>query len=555
MEYLSILFWLKGKLLLRGYRRNVSSAVGAGIAIVVFLPLSIFVAVNAGAGFERLEAPGNEHLLRGVLLGMYFLWLMATLIGFALSESYDITKLFLYPLSPRQIFTGAIFGSLLDFPVLFLLPTLAAVVVGFSSGGFSALWITVIVLLYLFHTLSLSQTIVLASAGALRSRRFRDAAMVLVPLLSMSIYIGSRYLGMYLVRMNWSGFLNSRTWDAINYLPPGLAARAIAAVSQGEYLPAVGYLISLALVCTATIYAAGWLVELVCAGDVISAPARKRSAVDRKPERIPETGRPVTPLPYGAWVSRLPPAIQAVLDKEVKYIFREPYFKVLLVNLLYFMALGAFMFIQPAGRHGLRVFGPSLLWTVSGFALLSEESALFNIFGTDAHAASALFLFPASRREILIGKNLALFLSLSVVNFVFLLIFSLFLGGLNQFPGAYAAVELALVVFTSVGNIMSIWFPMKVVVRGWRMRPQMAGQGCTLGLWYLMGMGIALGLLLPVAAAFAAPAFLISPDWYVLTIPLAVAYAAGIYWLSLRAAVPLLMDREVEVLTALCGED
>lgn len=496
MDYLRLLFWLKWKLLLRGYSRNVSSVIGTTLAIVFLFPFAIVIAIAVGAGFVSLQPPWNEHLLRGVLLGMYAVWLLATLFGFALSESYDITKLFLYPLSPRQIFTGAILGSLLDFPVLFLLPTLVAVIVGFTHNGLSFVFIFVPAALFLFHTLSLSQTIVLASAGALRSRRFRDVAVVLVPLLSVLAYIGPRWLTRYAGNVDWKDFLQGRVWDTINYLPPGLAARAIAAAGGGDYLPAAGFLLALASVSAATIYSAGWLVERVCAGEVISAPVKKRAAADRMPWRAARPGRP-EPAQTATWARRLPPVVHAVMDKEIKYIFREPYFKVLLLNLVYITALGAFAFLQPGSRQGLRVFGSGLLWGLCGFVLLSEESALFNIFGTDAHAASTLFLFPGSRREILMGKNLALYLAMSVVNFVFLFVLSLFTSGLSQFPGVFAALEIALVVFTSVGNILSIWFPMKVVVRGWRMRPQRAGQGCSMVPWYLMGTGIAMGLLVP----------------------------------------------------------
>src|SRR5690349_11596600 len=114
MRYLRLLFWLKWKLLWRGYRRSTSAAVGAILAILVLLPFALLIAVACGFGFIRLPPPDDEQLLRGVLLVIYLFWVMSPLLGYALSDSYDITKLLSYPITARQLFTGAILGSLID---------------------------------------------------------------------------------------------------------------------------------------------------------------------------------------------------------------------------------------------------------------------------------------------------------------------------------------------------------------------------------------------------------------------------------------------------------
>src|SRR5947209_1398598 len=186
MSYLRLLFWLKWKLLWRGYRRSMSAAVGASLAILVFMPIALVIAFASAFGFGHLAPPNNEQLLRGVLLVIYLFWVMSPLLGYALSDSYDITKLLLYPVTARQLFTGAILGSLIDFPVLLLLPTLVAILIGFTSGPAALLLVLPAVALFLFHTLSLSQAIMLASAGVLRSRRFRDIATVVIPLFWMT---------------------------------------------------------------------------------------------------------------------------------------------------------------------------------------------------------------------------------------------------------------------------------------------------------------------------------------------------------------------------------
>ena len=55
--------------------------------------------------------------------------------------------------------------------------------------------------LFLFHTLSLTQALLLMTAGVLRSRRFRDLMMILIPLFWMGYYILSRSLSRQVVRI------------------------------------------------------------------------------------------------------------------------------------------------------------------------------------------------------------------------------------------------------------------------------------------------------------------------------------------------------------------
>src|SRR5439155_8115537 len=135
----------------------------------------------------------------------------------------------------RQIFTGAILGSLIDFPVLLLLPTLVAILIGFGRSAATLPLVLPAVGLFLFHTLSLSQAIIMASAGFLRSRRFRDIVMVLIAILWIGYYALTQMLARQLIRVDWISFLRSRTWEALNFLPPGLAARSIAAAGRGEF--------------------------------------------------------------------------------------------------------------------------------------------------------------------------------------------------------------------------------------------------------------------------------------------------------------------------------
>ncbi len=196
-----------------------------------------------------------------------------------------------------------------------------------------------------------------------------------------------------------------------------------------------------------------------------------------------------------------------------------------------------------------------MLWGGLGLLLFSEANLLFNIFGNEGGAANILFLFPGERRQMLLGKNLTLFGALLLVNTVFLIVLSAVAGALGRFILLWFAMALALVVLMAVGNIVSIRFPYRVVLKGWRTRQHSAGRGFAYGFLYLEVTAAAFGLLLPVFAAFVLPSFLIPRAWLALTLPLAAVYAAGLYALGLHLAAPLLVARELPVIEKLTQEE
>jgi hypothetical protein len=128
-------------------------------------------------------------------------------------------------------------------------------------------------------------------------------------------------------------------------------------------------------------------------------------------------------------------------------------------------------------------------------------------------------------------------------------------GALPYFGPLFGWMEMATLVFIALGNLTSIWFPSRVVLRGWRIRQQSASRGCGFGLIYLAAMAVAAVLLIPILAALLLPTFWVSAAWYALAIPLAAAYAAGLYALSLHLATPLLLEREPILVARLSAEE
>src|SRR4029078_12132825 len=123
-------------------------------------------------------------------------------------------------------------------------------------------------------------------------------------------------------------------------------------------------------------------------------------------------------------LSFLPSVVQAMLLKEFRYIIRDPYYKIILVNLIYPILLPIFLTLQPHGEGVMIRSG--LAWSAAALMTLSQMQLCCNVFGVEGGAITLLFLFPGSRRLMLVGKNLSLFLCLSVLNLLFVVAIGLF---------------------------------------------------------------------------------------------------------------------------------
>jgi len=549
-SYLSLLFGLKWKLMLRGYQRNKMALVGAIIVVVAFTPMALGAAIGTGIGYRLLPVPFNEYLLRAVLSGIYGFWLLLPMLGFALNESYDITRLILYPISPRQIFIGSLLGSFLDFSVLLTLPMFLAALLGLVNSVPGAIFLLIALSIFLIHTLALSQAIVLASLGALRSRRWRDILTVIGPLLGMGIYLLSQVAPRYVDKVNWRRLLDNPLWNLANFSPPGFTARVAGAAGEGNWANALVFLLPLAAAAAATIYLAGHLVQIVSVGEGISSPARRRPAVNAESSARSARAAPVSLL--DRW---LPPVVAAVAGKEWKYLFRDPFFKMSMLQSLYTFAIIIVVFVLPRhGKPGME-FGTATMWVATGWLLLGGMTFTFNIFGTDGAAAGALFLFPGSRRQIILGKNLVAFLAEAIVNLALLAALHVLLRSFTFFWQQSVLLLLGIMILISAGNIMSVLFPMRMVMRGWRMQQQSAGKGCGRGLMTMLGMSCCMLLMLPVVAAVVVPTFLLSPLWFALTLPLATVFVLTIYWYSLQISPPMLMQRETDIMATMLAEE
>ena len=127
------------------------------------------------------------------------------------------------------------------------------------------------------------------------------------------------------------------------------------------------------------------------------------------------------------------------------------------------------------------------------------------------------------------------------------MVITLVAGKPEQFPLLFGVTELLSVLALAVGNVVSVKFPYRIVMQGWRMQQQSTGRGCGFSFIYL-GIMLLYGLLaLPVALALALPTTLIPLAWFALAIPFSLAYVFGLYYISLQISATMLHHNEIEI--------
>ncbi len=536
-------------------------AFSAVILLLVFLPMSI----GAAWGVWFLSAHYAwlaPDVGRAVLTFLYLVWALTPLLGFSLNESYDLTKLFAYPISYRQIFLGSVLGSLLDMPTLLALPTLVVLLFVFSPSVLAFLLNLLLIVAFLLHTLALGQAITLALVGFLRSRRFRDITIVLFPLLGLTYYVGQRLFFQNIDTLHYDRFLSSPLWRVAGWLPPGWGATGLTAASHNQWGLALLTLLGLVGIGALTLWVAASTLKNLYLGD--SGPLHPRPAVSTP--KSPAMHTVNQDAPTGLW-ARLPSDVAAMAGKEFVYFRREPQYKALAVNVVYTVVIVAMSILLQAtghGRHraGLVALGDWLFFGLSTTLIVAMSPLLFNIFGGEGAAVTMLFSFPTRRRAMLLGKNLAhlsVYLGINIIGLVAIATVS---GRWDLLPAALAWVIIAAPVLLAAGNLVSIRFPHQMLVRGQRWQRggvatiSSGNNGCAYVLLYSLVYPATFIALLPVIAAILIPRhFGLASAWFALTLPLAAAYSGGLYIILLGQAETWLMAREPEIAQRIAPTD
>ncbi len=552
------LCWLRTKLLLRGYTRDWRRILGGILLLLVAIPFLGGLALGTFAGYVALPRQGATELLLLVLVGLYLLWSLLPLVEFSVNEGLDVTKLALYPLTRVERMISLLLATLLDIPTLGIMALFAAIALGWSRPLTTLLLTMPALLIAYVHIVGLSQLVLAAFMGLLRSRRYRDLSIIVFALFGSACSIGQQLLARSFTRFDSHDLAAIHLAQYLRFTPPGMAGWAITRASAGDWISALTWLATSAALTIPVLWV--WMVLLergtamAESGTTHTRRQRQRSQAARTgqigqtlvhPQRA-EAGAAVSPIQRAK--DMLPPPVRAIFTKELLYFWRDPQMKASMLSSFFILIV---LFVGPlfGGRSDDANGHP---WTV----LLSCLAPLFmamnfslNTFGLERQALTTLFLFPVRPQYIFWGKNLAVASVALSEQILVAAAFAFIANSWGYYVPAIIVGVAAVAVMLGCGNILSVLLPFRV--SQFKMGTSASGSpesGCLRSLMGMLSLGVTLVVLSPVLAGVVVPLVFDVPGALTITLPLSLLYGLAVHQGATRFIAPRLERRIPEIL-------
>lgn len=573
------LAWLRVKMLLRGFQRSPRTLIFAIIGLLFVLGLGGSGALGLLAAFLNLPAPANSELLYLLFSGLMFFWIVLPLLSYSTNEGLDVTKLQLFPLTRPEVMFSLLFSSLFDIwtVLLFLLLGVTVVAWWLQSLALGLLTLLVSVVFYVVMV-GISQLILALLMRTLQSRRFRDLSIIVLALFGSSCYLFSQFAFRANNLTNFGHALNQGNFSPyLQWLPSGVAASAIRAATQGNWLGSFAMFGLLLLICALVLYL--WQLVLARSMTASESGAARRSkqrqqaalagaapagsvAVRLSGERAQaRTGAVASRAGASSGKARLVEQLQALVKKELLCFWRDPQLKIVMFQTLIYVVVFVLFpaFNAAGGRGGRGVFYANYAPFASvAVIFLSMLTLSLNTLGLERKSLSTLFLFPIDRRRLLWGKNLAVAL-LGTVVLVVLMIFCAVTS--REQAMILPAVVIALAgmgITLGSGNLASTYFPRYQRSIGQRGYSATGGQaqsgGCLNQLMSIVMLLTTVLLLIPVALGIGIPFFLNAQWVWLLAMPLSLIYGAALYLVFTNLSARRMLAREPEILAVTTRE-
>jgi len=515
--------------------RAISGSRGRKFGLLLALPaLAFFSAATALGVFALvgLVSRTEPSLLLPALSAIATLfgltWALSPLLaGIAATETHDLTRLLSYPVPLTTLVASSLIANLLQPTVLAQVPPLAALALALGGSRWPLAFFGLA--LGLLLVLAAGQTTGIALHALSRNRRIHDRVVF------VGIGLGV-LLSLFPILMLSRGGSAARRLvvpllerDVFLLSPFAWGARAAVHAGRGEGLAFVGFSLAVTVALAATVGVSTVLAHRLYRGELDTGEATARGA-----SRAP---------------MRLPGAVGAVVEKELRVVWRDPRLKAVSLS----GVIGPLLLLFLLGQGSAAGIGPAQLFSVASMAGLGVIGA--NSFALERQGLGLLLGFPVDRLAILVGKNLALVVLRGPV-LVSLALAALVLAGPGVVPAVASLVLVTQVIGSAADNYLSILFPIAVPAAGRDPNAPIAGT---------RGLGAAaMGLVAMIATLVGAAPFaflawlphLLAERWlWLLTLPLAIAGASAVYFMATSGAARLLERREQDLLASLRGEE
>lgn len=426
---LRTILWLRWRLSRNQfYRGGAITAVLSIIATVVAV-MMVFVGgiggLLAGALALAKARPEIIMLVWDALVGAFlFLWLIGVMAEIQRSESIDLPRLLHLPVSLRGVFVMNYLASHFTPVLMFALSAALGLALGLTWGN-GLLMVLLVPSVLTFTFMVTAWTYCLRGwfvALTVNPRKRRNVIMVITLLFVLASQIPNLYFNVYLRHRaprppqaaNTSpGGVNSAQPDstpkgaippaflaAHNYVPVLWVPKGARALAEGNAWPAIWGSLGAFLLGAAGLAQAYRSTLRFYLGAEKTGPARPRAVA------------PVAGVPRSSFLEKQVPLVSddvaALALASFRSMTRAPEVKMaLFTNILVLVGLAAVMFAQ--GGKTTNAAAQLFIGTAAvGITFFGLVQLMFNQFGYDRDGFRALVLLPTRRRDVLLGKNLAL---------------------------------------------------------------------------------------------------------------------------------------------------
>ena len=551
---LGTLFRLRGKLTWRQFTRERGRIIGAIIVIIVFAPMIVAAAVGSATGYLSLEGQWPTALMGGVMVGLWFIWLMFPIIATSINESADITRLLIFPISRRDLILSTLLGTLFDYPTYLMLPLFIAVFIGF---GFTSAFPVVIlaILLCYGHMVLIGQFISVAIGGVLQSRRFRDVAIIIFSLLGSSCYFINLAFQSGIERLMDSlspgqenavaeSFANFQPLNILQWFPTGAPARAVEQALAGSWLMALLWLVYSAVLLAALTWVWFQLMNRLATGGGFLIGGRPQEEKEKQVKV--QTNR-------RSLLNMLPDDLAALVGKELRSAWRIPQRRVGLIQglLLPVFMMGPFL-ASADFSGGISSFPSWFGLTMPLYALFLFWSTSQNMLAWEGRGLPALLLTPQPRWRLFLAKGMVFML---ISGIPYLIVGGVVIGLLRNAFSAFGVLTgfgmgISSLAVTAVGSVL---FPIPINLEAKRTRGAFqSGGNFKTGCATVTIIPISIVVVNLPAVAMLGAAFYFSLTWLgAIAALFSIVYGLGILYAGSRLAGNLLLEREPELVATM----
>ena len=605
--------WLRWRLTRNQWRRGgqLNAAITL-VAVVLALGAAViggFAGVAAGAlGLPKALPSVNLLVWDGLAAAFLFFWTMGLIMELQRSEILDLSRLLILPISLRDVFLLNYLSSHFSISLALVLPAMLGLTIGlvFGSGVANVLLFP---LVFGFFFMITAWTYCLRGwlASLMVNKRRRRAiimgitfALVLLaqlPNLMTNVFMRNRHIDprpqpravvqepsirhavqpakdieqqlqeaqqrlqetqqQQLQEMEQQRALEAerraRGFDALDqvhrYVPLLWLPYGAKSLAEGRVWPAIfgafgmfaigAWGLTHAYHSTLRFYLGGKTKKVAPAPTAVpTIRTGKRILVERKVPLVPEEAG-------------------AMAVASLRSMLRAPEVKMALAtNVLIFMFLGATMFLSRKADVPDAV-KPLVAGGAAAVAIMGLAQLMFNHFGFDRSGFRAIVLLPTPRRNILLGKNLAL-LPVGLTAFAIYLGLAIFLAHLGAWDVLASVIEFiaALLVMSVIGNLASIYVPYRIAAGSLRPTKTDFTTSLLIFVTHMFFPLAALPIFLPVGLGLLCGHFELLPAAAVTLVcaVLLAGLAALLYWRTLEPIGRLLQRREKRILEVVTRE-